>query len=88
MEREHPRGNGNRYTIKSHIKVENNSLARAKQEIARLQVQRHMRNGKKGSFAVNATISSTIYFSSIFASKDRFLRGIRKKVLLFVVVKN
>ena len=59
-----PWKNGNQYAVKSHIKVENNSLARAKQEITRLQVQRHMLNGKNGSFAVNATISSTIYFSS------------------------
>lgn len=47
-----------------------------------------MLNGKNGSFAVNATVSSTIYFYGIFASKDRFLRGIPKKVLLFVEVKN
>ena len=47
-----------------------------------------MLNGKNGSFAVNATVSSTIYFSGIFASKDRFLRGIPKKVLHFVEVKN
>ena len=63
-----PWKNGNRYAVKSHIKVENNSLARAKQKITPLQVQRHMLNGKNGNFAVNATI----YFSSISASKDRF----------------